>query len=254
MFVKQEKLNMSGIHAIRVSLFFLIVMWLVYWAEFIFFIDFYQFGVLPGKLSGLKGVFLMPFIHSKNDPFHIINNSLPMLFLSMALFYFYRSIAWAVLLFGWISSGLLLWFFAEQNGSSHIGMSGIIYMLAFFLFFSGVFRKYKPLQAISLFIAFLYGSMVWGLFPLQVKVSWEGHLSGAFVGIILAVLYRKRGPQRPKYQYEIERELGIEPPDLEGIFEARLAELESQQQVEQPVVQYHFIPKVKSRPDEEKTG
>ena len=41
---------------------------------------------------------------------------------------------------------------------------------------------------------------------------------GFVVGIILAFYYRKEGPQRPKYDYEIEKELGIEPPDLEGIY------------------------------------
>jgi len=245
--------NTNGTSAILIALLFLMIMWLVYWAEFIFHFDFYQLGVRPGNVNGLYGVIFMPFIHAKNDIYHIVNNSLPLLFLSMSLFYFYRSIAWIVFVSGWIFSGLLLWLFAAENGSAHIGMSGIIYMLAFFLFFSGVFRKYKPLQAISLFIAFLYGSMIWGLFPLHVKVSWEGHLSGAFVGIVLAFLFRKRGPQRPLYQYEIERNMGIEPPDLEGIYEARLEEYKlQQQQAEQPIVlHYHFIPKVKPHPDEE---
>jgi hypothetical protein len=63
---------------------------------------------------------------------------------------------------------------------------------------------------------FLYGSLIWGVFPTQPRVSWQGHLSGLIVGIILAFIYRKQGPQRPKYQYEIEKELGIEPPDFEG--------------------------------------
>jgi hypothetical protein len=89
-----------------------------------------------------------------------------------------------------------------------------------------------PLQALSLFIIFLYGSMIWGVFPTQPRVSWQGHLSGLIVGVILAFIYRKQGPQRPKYQYEIEKELGIEPPDFEGdlkraIEAERIAELEA---------------------------
>ena len=48
------------------------------------------------------------------------------------------------------------------------------------------------------------------------KLGITADLSGLIVGIILAIVYRKQGPQRPKYQYEIEKELGIEPPDFEG--------------------------------------
>ena len=70
--------------------------------------------------------------------------------------------------------------------------------------------------------------MIWGIFPTQPRVSWQGHLSGLVVGVILAFVFRKQGPQRPKYQYEIEKELGIEPPDFEGdlqrAIEAELAQ------------------------------
>jgi len=89
-------------------------------------------------------------------------------------------------------------------------MSGIVYGLAGFLFTSGVIRKYLPLQALSLFVIFLYGSMIWGVFPTPQPISWEGHLAGLLVGVFLAYWFRKKGPQRPKYQYEIEKELGIE--------------------------------------------
>jgi membrane associated rhomboid family serine protease len=138
-------------------------------------------------------------------------------------------------LFSWFVTGILLWIFANNNGAYHIGMSGVIYSLAAFLFTSGVLRKYLPLQALSLFIVFIYGSMIWGIFPTEQHVSWEGHLSGMLVGIFLAFYYRKLGPQRPKYQYEIEKELGIEPPDLEGQYweQVRLAEEQQKLKEEQ---------------------
>src|SRR5690554_7989514 len=93
-------------------------------------------------------------------------------------------------------------------------MSGVIYGLFGFLFISGFFKKYLPLQAISLFVAFVYGSMIWGIFPMEQGVSWEGHLSGFLVGSLLAVVFRKKGPVPPKYRYEIEKEMGIEPPEI----------------------------------------
>lgn len=68
-----------------------------------------------------------------------------------------------------------------------------------FLFFSGLLRKYVPLIAISLLVTFLYGGLVWNMFPQFAKAStsWEGHLSGAIAGTLCAIIFMKRGPQRP---------------------------------------------------------
>ena len=222
-------------NAIPPALIVMIIMWLAYWSDYLFVYDFHKLGVLPKSTNGLKGIFFMPWIHSHEDIRHLLNNSIPTFLLLTLLFYSYREIALRVFLFSWFVTGILLWIFANNNGAYHIGMSGVIYSLAAFLFTSGVLRKYLPLQALSLFIVFIYGSMIWGIFPAEQHVSWEGHLSGMLVGIFLAFYYRKLGPQRPKYQYEIEKELGIEPPDLEGQYweQVRLAEEQQKLREEQ---------------------
>lgn len=60
--------------------------------------------------------------------------------------------------------------------------------------------------AVSLLVAFLYGGIVWGLFPFDPKISYEGHLSGALAGSITALIYRKQLPVREKYDWEDEEE------------------------------------------------
>ena len=223
-------------NAIPPALFVVVIMWLVYWADFIFIFDFHKLGVLPKTIEGLKGILFMPLIHAHSDFKHILNNSLPTFLLLTLLFYSYKDIALKVFFWSWILTGILVWIFATNKGSFHIGMSGVIYALAAFLFTSGVLRKYLPLQALSLFIVFLYGSLIWGIFPTTPRISWEGHLMGMIVGVLLAVYYRSEGPQRPKYQYEIEKELGIEPPDLEGMYleQVRLVEeAEAKRKVEE---------------------
>lgn len=214
--------------AIVYPLLLLSAMWIMFWAEQVSGIDLVRLGVRPQQLDSWPGIFLMPLIHSPNDIAHIVNNSFPTFLLLAALIYYYRSIAWKVFLISWFGTGLGVWLFAADNHAWHIGMSGVDYALFGFLFLSGFFRGYKPLQAISLFVVFVYGSMFWGIFPQKENVSWEGHFSGMAIGLVLAVLYRKQGPQSPKYQYEIEKELGIEPPDLEGQWVAQQEELERQ--------------------------
>ena len=224
------------------ALLVLVIMWLSYWADFLFTTDLQRYGLEALSTRGLRGIIWMPWIHAHNDIKHILNNSLPTLLLLTLLFYSYKTIAWRVFLFSWIFTGLGLWFIGGSNGAIHIGMSGVIYALTGFLFTSGVLRKYLPLQALSLFIVFLYGSMIWGIFPTQPRVSWQGHLSGLIVGIILAIVYRKQGPQRPKYQFEIEKELGIEPPDFEGDLRRAIEQEQEQEQENQkpPVVVYEY--------------
>ena len=68
-------------------------------------------------------------------------------------------------------------------------------------------RKNPRLAAVSFVIIFLYGSMIWGILPTIEPVSWEGHLAGFVAGILIAIFYRNEGPQRKKYQWEIDEEL-----------------------------------------------
>jgi membrane associated rhomboid family serine protease len=246
----------SGIQAILISLLIVAVMWLVFWADHLFSFDFHRLGVLPNEKRGLIGVLFMPVVHSSKDIHHILNNSLPTFLLFASLFYFYNSIAWKVMSIGWLLTGTLVWIIADDTGGYHIGMSGIIYLLAGFLFVSGVLRGFRPLQAISLAVVFMYGSMLWGVFPMKESISWEGHLSGLFVGVILAFYFKEKGPQRPKYQYEIEKEMGIEPPDLEGIWmeRMRLAQEEEEQRKREQLgytIVYHYVPDIKEQAHEQ---
>lgn len=187
-----------------VGIFLLMVMWGVYVLDWIFPYDFNRWGILPRTMSGLWGILFSPFLHGGFE--HIVNNSPPILILSWALYYFYRKIATQILLISWIIGGLFVWIAARD--AYHIGMSGVIYSLAFFIFFSGLFRRETKVMAIALFVAFLYGSMIWGVFPLDPKVSFEAHLFGAIIGVALAYFYRNEGEtfKKKRYQFEIDDE------------------------------------------------
>ena len=185
------------------------LMWLVKIIELLFKIDLTGLGIYPLEAKGLPGIFFSPLIH--NDFKHLYSNSIPLFFLTTAVFYFYSEVALKVFLWTYLLTGLFVWIAGRE--AWHIGASGLVYGLASFLFFSGIIRRYFRLIALSLLVVFLYGSMVWGMFPEFYKnVSWESHMLGFFSGIILSIWFRKEGPQRPVYEWmdEDEEEMGRE--------------------------------------------
>jgi len=185
---------------------FVIVIWLVKFVELIFKIDLGVYGLQPLHAKGLIGIITAPLLHVSFS--HLFPNTIPLFILSGLLFYFYRVIAWRIFILIWVLTGLWVWFLARED-SIHIGASGIVYGLASFLFFSGIIRRDAKLMAITLLIAFLYGGMVWGVFPQffpRERISWESHLMGLLAGLILAIYYRKAGPQRMIFEWEDEEE------------------------------------------------
>ena len=167
-----------------------------------------HFGLRPKNPAGIIGILTMPFLHSSWE--HLANNSVSLFVLTISIFYFYRELAWKTILFIVFAGGLWLWL-AGIEGTNHIGASGLVYGLAGFLFVSGLIRKNKNLMGISLLVIFLYGSFFWGALPFEQNIaqniSWDGHLYGALAGIAIAIYYRKDGPQRTIYQYEIDEML-----------------------------------------------
>ena len=162
--------------------------------------DFHTAGVYPRHIEDIWGIFTIIFVHSGWS--HLINNLISFEILGSLLYLFYSQIASKVLLISYIVSGILLWIIGRE--SWHIGASGLVYSIAFFLFFSGIIRKHIPLIAVSLVVAFVYGSMIWHIFPWQIQdpISWEGHLSGGMVGLILSIWLRNEGSQRPVKVWE----------------------------------------------------
>ena len=181
-------------------LLFVFIAWLVFWAETRFRINLNYLGIVPQEVSGLRGVIFAPFIHGSLK--HLFNNSIPLLVLGMALFYFYRSIRWKVFFIGFILTGILTWCIGRP--STHIGASGIVYLLASFLFFKGIFSKQYQLTALAFVVVFLYGSLLWYVFPIDPSISWEGHLSGLLVGLALALVFRQNPIENKKYEWEEE--------------------------------------------------
>jgi membrane associated rhomboid family serine protease len=193
----------------------ILLLWLVKIFEILDKQDFFYYGIFPRKISGLIGIFTCPFIHANFN--HLINNSVPFFFLLTAIFYFYQKVVWRVLLYSYLFTGILVWIVARP--AYHIGASGMVYCFAAFIFVSGIVRRNISLLAISMLVVFLYGGLVWGIFPYLPDMSWESHLVGLAVGAVLAIIYRHEGPAPTQFISDMEdeeEEEGVEEKEANG--------------------------------------
>ena len=180
------------------------LMWVVKIAEMAFSVDLSVWGLIPRTTRGLWGILTLPFLHAGWE--HLLTNTSAILVLGTALYYCYPTLANRIMLIGWLLSGLLTWGIGNP-GSIHVGASALVYTLNLFLIVSGFIRGNRLLIVISLIMVFLYGGFIWGMIPALAKpqhISWEGHLSGAIVGIALAFIYRKKGPQKEEHHWDDE--------------------------------------------------
>ena len=199
------------IHSLVFPTFFLVLIWMIKISEAALEMRFTHLGLFPLEASGLKGILFAPLIHA--DFKHLFDNSVPLYFLSIAIFYFYRPVAYRVFFLVWFVSGLIVWLTARP--AYHIGASGLVYGFASFVFFSGVIRNNIHLLAISLIVVFMYGSLIWGILPYDLRISWESHLVGGLSGLGIALFYHSYGPPSTKKEWpeEDEDEDDAIPPD-----------------------------------------
>lgn len=197
--------------AIIAPLLMLSAMWIGFLLQNLGLIENCDGSLIPLVPEGLKGVIFSPLLHGNLE--HIAGNSIPIAVLFFLLYQFYPKLANNVLFWGWICTGLIVWLLPPMNFfgqepvySCIIGASGIVYMIAFFIFFSGIFRKNKTLLTVALVVALYYGSLIWGIFPEELfykldqpsKISWQAHLSGAIVGLALALIFKNKHREKNK--------------------------------------------------------
>lgn len=189
-------------HSLFFPAVFVLLFWIVKIIEQTFGLSFVQLGVFPLHLNGLQGVIFSPFIHSNFN--HLISNSVPFFILLFMLIYFYRRISYRIFFQMYFLAGICVWLAGRE--AWHIGASGVVYAMAAFHFVSGIIRNDTRLLTLSVVVVFLYGGLIWGIFPINPDISWEGHLSGAISGVVLAIYYRKYGIRRDKFDWELEEE------------------------------------------------
>jgi len=189
--------------AVRISLGFVALLWVIELLNLALDLGPGELGVRPRQLAGLLGILFAPLVHG--DFAHLFANSLPLLVLGTTMLYLYPQSSPRVLPAIYFGPGVAVWLFA--GGSSHIGASGLVYGLASYIFFAGLIRHDRRAVAAALLVAFMYGTLVWGVLPIRHGVSWETHLAAAVIGVALAIALRRFDvPPRKRYSWEGEVE------------------------------------------------
>ena len=192
--------------AIKLALGFVALLWLIPllgWG-----LDLQQFGVRPREYIGLVGIFTAPLLHANLA--HLVANTVPLAVLGVAMLHLYPKSSFRVLPAIYLGPGIAVWLFARDG--NHVGASGLIYGLVAYIFVAGLLRQDRRAIGASILVAFLYGTLVWGVLPLEANVSWETHLSAALIGVALAFALRHMD-RPPQHRYSWEHEAEDEPMD-----------------------------------------
>ena len=200
-FTQSKKAQSNFRLALKMALVFIGVLWMLFILDAAFGLRLARFGLRPGSIPGLTGIFSAPLLHASFE--HILSNTLPMFISLTATLYLYPKSAVRVIPVIWLGSGALTWFIGRPT--IHIGASGLIYGLLAFVFVSGIIRNDMRSVSVSLLVGFLYGSMIWGVLPVRPYMSWEMHLTGALLGLLLAFVFHN-WDRAPLVSYEWEKD------------------------------------------------
>jgi len=173
--------------ALTITLWIVGLLWLILIIDSALGLGLARFGLRPRHVDGLVGIFTAPLLHGGAK--HLFSNTLPLLISLTTILYLYPRSAMRVIPIIWIGSGLLAWFIGRP--SLHFGASGFVYGLLAYVFIGGMLRMDMRSVGVSIMVWFLYGSMIWGVLPIRPNMSWELHLTGAILGVALAIVYRR---------------------------------------------------------------
>jgi membrane associated rhomboid family serine protease len=151
-----------------------------------------QFGIFPRQLAGLWGIFFAPFLHGGFG--HLIANTIPFVTLGWLVMLRRTADFFVVTIAAMLVGGLGTWLFGAPG--CHIGASGIIFGYLGYLLGRGYFDRSFGSMLFSIVVLLMYGGLLWGVLPIRVGISWEGHLFGFLGGVVAAWLLSSGSKKR----------------------------------------------------------
>ena len=144
--IKNLKERQSFYFKLKLSVLIVFTWFVVELLDNMFKLGLENYGLKPKSVEGLIGILTFPFLHG--DWNHLLSNASSAIILFTGLFVFHTRKSLLYLLIMYLASGILLWFIG-QSGTNHIGASGLIYAVAFFLFVGSVREGNRNSMALS---------------------------------------------------------------------------------------------------------
>lgn len=200
-YVTSERAHANFRLAWRAAALLLGLLWLVHLVNWLTGYDLNGWGIRPRFFPGVGGIVAAPFLHGGFG--HLASNTLPLFVAVTGMLFVHPNAALRVIPAVYLGGGAAVWLLGRPV--IHIGASGVVYGLLAYLFIAGLVKRDPRGIALSMLVYFLYGSLAWGVFPTAGRVSWESHLAGAVIGLVLAFRYRRWDlPPRKRYSWEDE--------------------------------------------------
>lgn len=146
-------------------------------------------GVRPREADGLLGIVFAPLLHSGWG--HLVANTVPVLILGFLILLSGTRTWVAVTGIVWVVGGMGTWLTGQDN-SVHLGASVLVFGWLVYLIVRGFFSARIGQIALGVVLLFVYGGLLWGVFPSEQGISWQGHLFGALGGGLAAWLLADR--------------------------------------------------------------
>lgn len=206
-YTASNKAQSNFVLAIKLSAFLVLLPVLILGLDQMLASDWIEYGLKPRTPQGLWGVVTAPMLHASWA--HLFSNVVPLMVGLTLMLYLYPSTSVRTLPAIYLGSGVLVWCFGRQ--AIHVGASGLVYGVLAFLFVSGLIRRDRRSLVVAMLIAFVYGSIFWGLLPYDASMSWELHLGGTLFGLIGAFIYRRRDrPPMQHFEWESEEQVDLD--------------------------------------------
>lgn len=141
-------------------------------------IDIGYLGIIPREKFGLLGILTGPLVHGSWS--HLFSNLPPLMVSVFLIHYFYKRQFWSVFFLSYILTGVMVWSFGRDV--SHVGISGVVYALISFIFWSGVFVRNVTSIILSLLVLVVYSGMFAGILPSPEILEKKYQLGKSFVG------------------------------------------------------------------------